>query len=44
MPPVPVVHKEVQQWAQEQQHVRQDTENVGSVLGYEEESTDGEEG
>jgi len=44
VPPVPMVHEQVQQRTQEQQRVRQDTENVGSVLGYEEESGDGEEG
>jgi len=32
------------QRAQEQQRKRQDTKNMSSVLGYEEESRDGEEG
>jgi hypothetical protein len=34
----------VQQWTREEQEVRQDPEEVGGVLGHEEESTDDQEG
>jgi hypothetical protein len=42
--PVTAVHKQVQQRAQQQKQVRQDAEKVGSMLGYEKESGDGDEG
>jgi hypothetical protein len=41
VPIVPVVHEHVRKRTQEEQHVRQDAEDVGSVLGQEEESGDG---
>ena len=41
VPIVPAAHEHVQQRTQEEQHVRQDAEDVGSVFGQEEESGDG---
>ena len=38
---MPVVHEHVQQRTQEEQRVRQDAEDVGSVFSQEEESSDG---
>jgi hypothetical protein len=41
VPIVPVVHEHMQQRTQEEQRVRQDAEDVGSVFGQEEENGDG---
>jgi Cys-tRNA synthase (O-phospho-L-seryl-tRNA:Cys-tRNA synthase) len=41
---VPTVHKKVQQWTQEQQHVRKNAKQVRGVFGNQEEGSDGQKG
>jgi len=41
---VSTVHKKVQQWAQEQQHIRKNAKQVRGVFGNQEESSDSQEG
>jgi hypothetical protein len=44
MPATVSTVEEVHQWTREQQQIRQDTKEMGRVLGHEEEPTNGKEG
>ena len=41
---VPAVHEQMKQRAEEQQQIRQDTKEMGRVLGYQEECGGGQKG